>query len=92
MALTKADLTAIKHVVVEGVGEAIEDVVSPRLQRIETRLDAVETTLVKMNRRLDVFDVWQSNFRDLVKLLADKNVLTSEEAARLGVQLNRRAA
>jgi len=88
MALTKKDLQAIEGIV-EKHADELAGVVNKGFQDVERRFENVNTRFDALERRLDVLDVWQSDFRDLVKLLADKNVLTHEEAARLGVKLDR---
>jgi hypothetical protein len=102
MALTKKDLDNIKVVVKDAVAEGTEEL-AQMIQRDVVAQMATKQDLAKLeesqrlefnkvHKRLDVLDVWQASFRDLVKILAEKNVLTSEEAARLGVQLDRRVA
>ncbi len=59
MPLTKQDLKAIDDIVksgvVEGVGQVIEDVVSPRFQGIEDRLDTIESDIGTVKE--DVADI-----------------------------------
>jgi len=94
MALTPQDLQAIKDVVVEGVGTALEDVIIPRLahldggvEKIDTRLGGIDAHLTTITTRLDALDVT----RDLVRILEEKKVLTAAEAASVYIHFHRPA-
>ena len=65
MALTNDDKTWIKDAIVEGVNDALELVVLPRFDAIQTQLNSVETRLDSVEVRLtsvemDIRDMKQS--------------------------------
>jgi hypothetical protein len=56
--LDKKDLQSIKEVVTETVGESLQQIVLPRFDAIEGRLEKVESSMVTMDyldRRLERF-------------------------------------
>lgn len=54
--LEQKDLEAIRGIVVEAVGESLEQIVLPRFDALETRMDRVEGRLDGIDVRLDGID------------------------------------
>lgn len=95
MALTKDDLQAIDSIVAKHTTEGTDDlarIVNDGFQGsqnlIQETQDLMTVEFRKVNNRLDALDVWRADFRDLVRMLAAKKVLTVEEAGILHVHLD----
>ncbi len=91
MSLTKNDLQAIEGIVAKRVAEGTEELARLVNKGFQEQHDFIAVGFQKVNNRLDALDVARADLRDLVTILASKNVLTVEEAARLGVPLRRPA-